>query len=224
MKARLRHNLWVLIIVFILLILPLFINYCYSWTTDCWVLYKPSGWATFWATYLAAIASFAMVAITYQTLRQNRQQLDELKRQWLAEHTPYLSCQLIAASGHFNLRIYNSSDVTAIDVAISITNCLVDYSLYNFAKLEEFLKKQVFIIPPKESLYFTVWITPYPEEENLPDGYINVMLKTPTVDFGNYKLYPRNFAFVSYGDRDRPIVDAISKVADKIKDQKVIFK
>lgn len=215
---------WLLIIVIVLLFLPLLINLCYYLESDCSALHAPSAWTSFWATYLAAIASFAMVVITYQTLKHSRRQLDELKQQWLAEHTPYLSCQLIAENTHFKLRIFNSSDIAATDVAIAITNHLIEDKPYGLSKLEDFLKNQVFVIPPKESLYFTIWITPYPEEENLPDGYIEIKLKMPTIDFGNYNLYPRNFAFVSYGDSVRPIVDEISKVADKIKDQKVILK
>lgn len=223
MKVLLKKYWWLLIIVILLLFLPLLVNLCYYWESDCSALHAPSAWTSFWATYLAAIASFAMVVITYQTLKQNRQQLDELKRQWLAEHTPYLSCQLIAANGYFKLRIFNSSNVAATDVVISITNYLNEYKLFGFSELKEFLTNQFFVIPPKESLYFTIWITPYPEVENLPDGYIEVKLKTSTIDFGNYNLYPRNFAFVSYGDREQSIVDAISKVADKIKDQKVTY-
>lgn len=219
-----KNYLWIVIIVVVLCILPLLINLCYLYETNYYVLHEPSSWATFWATYIAAIASFTMVFMTRQTLKQNRQQLEELKRQWDEEHTPYLSCQLIKADGYFKLRIFNSTDVTAKNVRISITNYTDGNEIFQFSELKEFLTNQLFIIPPKESLYFKIWITPYSEVENLPAGYIEVKLNTPTIDFGTYKLYPQNFAFVTYEYRERPIVDALSKVADKIKDQKVILK
>ena len=47
-------------------------------------------WLSFWATYLGAVASFAMVYWTWRTLKQNKEQLDEMKRQWDAEHTPVI--------------------------------------------------------------------------------------------------------------------------------------
>lgn len=223
MESKKRY-LWIIIIVVFLCILPLLINLCYLYETNYCILHAPSSWATFWATYIAAIASFAMVFMTWQTLKHNRQQLDELKRQWNEEHTPYLSCQLIKADGYFKLRIFNSTDVTATNVRISITNYTNEKEIFKFSELKEFLANQLFIIPPKESLCFKIWITPYPEVENLPSGYIEVKLNTPTIDFGSYNLYPQNFAFVTYDYRERPIVDALSKIADKITDQKVILK
>lgn len=219
-----KKYLWIIIIVVFLCILPLLINLCYLYETNYCILHEPSSWATFWATYIAAIASFAMVFMTWQTLKHNRQQLEELKRQWNEEHTPYLSCQLIKADGYFKLRIFNSTDVTATNVRISITNYTNEKEIFQFSELKEFLANQLFIVPPKESLCFNIWITPYTEVENLPSGYIEVKLNTPKINFGSYNLYPQNFAFVTYDYRERPIVDALSKVADKIKDQKVILK
>lgn len=219
-----KQYIWIFIIVVTLIVLPLLINVCYLWRTDCGVLFTPSAWTSFWATYLSAIASFVMVFITWRTLKQNRQQLDELKRQWNEEHTPYLSCQLIADNSYFKLRVFNSSNVVATDVAISINNCLKDKDVFRFSELKAFLTNQLFVIPPNESLYFDILITSYRDEENLPAGYIEVKLNTPTIDFGTFNLYPRNFAFVVNGDRERPIVNAILKVADNIHNQEFRLK
>lgn len=223
MKIEKKH-LWIFMIIVALIMLPLFINVCYLWKTDYSILFAPSGWATFWATYISAIASFVMVFITWRTLKQNKQQLDELKRQWNAEHTPYLSCQLIADNSYFKLRVFNSSNVAATNVAISINNCLKDKDVFRFSELKTFLTNQLFVIPPNESLYFDIFITAYRDEENLPAGYIEVKLNTPTIDFGTFNLYPRNFAFVVNGDRERPIANAILKVADNIHNQEFRLK
>ena len=82
-----------------MLYLPIIINLCYHWETEYIVLQKPTSWATFWATYLAAIASFAKVFVTWWTMKrskeqnnkilaqneklilQNKEQLDEMKKQ-----------------------------------------------------------------------------------------------------------------------------------------------
>ena len=67
---RKHHKFVVFILIIFLLFLPLIINWLYKWETDSKFLQSP--WATFGATYLAAIASFAMVFVTWRTLRQNK--------------------------------------------------------------------------------------------------------------------------------------------------------
>lgn len=116
----------VLIIVFVLLLLPLFINYCYSWGTDCSILHKPSAWATFWATYLAAIASFAMVFVTRETLKQNSQQLDELRRQWEEDHKPRIYPRIIIYNKAYFLEFFNSGNTDAFNVCININQTFID--------------------------------------------------------------------------------------------------
>lgn len=182
------------------------------------------GFYNFWVEVLASLASFTMVFITAKTLEQNKGQLAELKRQWQEEHSPYLSCQLIATTGHFNLRIFNSSKVTADNVSISITNFLNKTEIFQFIDLQDFLKEHTFIIPPMESIYFRIWITPFVELGNLPSGYIEVSVKIKDDEFGTFKLYPQDYAFVSHGDNDSPIINGLEKIANKIKDQKVVLR
>ncbi len=67
-------NISAILIVLGLSLFPLIINGLYYIKTDIQILHKPSDWTSFWGTYLAAIASFAMVLITWLTLRQNRKQ------------------------------------------------------------------------------------------------------------------------------------------------------
>ena len=38
-------------------------------------------WLSFWPVYLSSIASFGMIFITYRSLLQNKEQIDELKQQ-----------------------------------------------------------------------------------------------------------------------------------------------
>ena len=47
-----RWSQIVIVIVIVLLSLPLLINLCYCWESNCTILHSPSAWATFWATYL----------------------------------------------------------------------------------------------------------------------------------------------------------------------------
>lgn len=191
------------------------------------------GFYSFWADILCSIGSFTMVFITAKTIDLNERQLVELKRQWKEEHSPYLSCQLIAKSDHFLLRILNSGNTTANKVNISIDSELREPKSFDkvlvpfrFKELKEFLETQEFVIPPHESLYFTIWITPYPEVENLPSGYISVSIKDTSKDFSVFQLYPRNFAFTSFEKENTgtSIVNAISEVNRTIKNKTFSFK
>lgn len=190
------------------------------------------GFYSFWIDVLGSIASFSMVYITALSVNLNEKQLRELKRQWDAEHLAYLSCQLIAKRDNFLLRIVNSSDITANRVKISIESKLLKhddssyFEPFNFGKLKEFLKTQEFVIPPKESIYFTIWITPYKEVEHLPTGYILISLCDEVSDYGAYKLYPQNYAFASFETENvgDTIVEAISEVGRKIENKRYLFK
>lgn len=191
------------------------------------------GFYSFWADILCSIGSFTMIFITAKTIDLNERQLTELKRQWKEEHSPYLSCQLIAKSGHFLLRILNSGNTTADRVNIAIDSELREpqnsdkqYVPFRFTELKGFLETQEFVIPPYESLYFTIWITPYSEIDNLPSGYISVSIKDTNTDFGIFKLYPRNFAFASFEKENigNSIVSAIDDVGKKIENKKFLFK
>lgn len=181
-------------------------------------------WLLFFGSIIGAAASFAMVFFTAKTLKQNEEQLNELKRQWDEEHSPYLSAQLIAQSYHFNLRIFNSSRVTADNISLKIRSFLDKEEILQFDELQSFLDNQFFTIPPMESIYFPIFITPFRELENLPKGYIEICLKSNNKDFGTLHLYPSDYAFVSYGEKDSPIVNSLDKIADKIKDQRVYLK
>lgn len=216
-----------------LIIIPVCLNFILLIPAFTPVVGDNAAWLSFFGSFIGAFASFVMIFFTAKTLEQNREQLDELKRQWKEEHTPFLSCQLIAKSGKFLLRILNSSNTTADRVNISIDSNLFDpkdsnkaYIPYHFKELKDFLTTQEFVIPPYESLYFTIWIQPYAEVENLPSGYISVSIKDALTDFGLYKLFPRNFAFASFEKENigNSVVDAITEVGKKIENKTFLFK
>lgn len=183
-------------------------------------------WLSFFGSLIGSLASFVMIFFTAKTLEQNKQQLEELRRQWDEEHSPYLSCQLIPNGSYFRLRILNSANVVAKDVSIDIENCLDNEDIYLFDNLQEFLSNQSFVIPPSESIYFDIFITPYKDIENLPKGFIKVSLTSDNKDFGIFQLYPSNHAYMSFEKANigHEIVDSISKVSRAITEKKFLFK
>jgi len=177
----------------------------------------------FWANILTAAVSLSMVIVTAKSVELNENQLNELKRQWEEEHKPYLSCHLIVHRNIFRLCVTNSSNVVAKDVHVSIDNFL-DKEPLRFENLKAFFEHQLFLIPPQDSIYFNLLISAYPEEEHLPKGHLLVSIKCGDLDYGDYKLYPSNHAYVIYGN-DSSESDISNKLEDlnkTIKNKKFI--
>lgn len=174
----------ILAMVVFLLVLPLLINLCYRLESDCSELHAPSAWATFWATYLAAIASFAMVFITWLTLKknkeqndailqQNKDQLNEMKRQWEEQNTPIVSCSLEKSSESLLVELHNTSQVPAHKIRVRIDNN-TGKDIYRFDKTCELLEKMTFEIPPFSIKQIPIMLTPYVDGEY--KGYLSVEL------------------------------------------------
>ena len=88
-------------------IFPFFLN---------WILQKESfvpvvgdgvTWLSFWPIYLSAIASFGMIYMTYLSLRQNKKQLEELRRQREEDERARLVFGVIVYQHAFMLKISN---------------------------------------------------------------------------------------------------------------------
>jgi hypothetical protein len=184
MKEWLKKYWSILAMVVFLLVLPLLINLCYRLESDCSELHAPSAWATFWATYLAAIASFAMVFITWLTLKknkeqndailqQNKDQLNEMKRQWEEQNTPIVSCSLEKSSESLLVELHNTSQVPAHKIRVRIDNNTGN-DIYRFDKTCELLEKMTFEIPPFSIKQIPIMLTPYIEGEY--EGYLSVEL------------------------------------------------
>lgn len=177
-----------------LIIVPIILNFVLLIPAFTDIVGDNSTWLNFFGSLIGALASFAMIFFTAKTLEQNKQQLDELKRQWEEEHSPSLSCQLITHNSLFVVQVINTSKVPAFNVKIDMESHIKRGMPY-FDKMQEYLKKNTFTIPPFESLYFDINITPYKEIEQLPEGYIAVSLYLEKNKEGIFNLYPQHFAY-----------------------------
>lgn len=85
-------------------------------------------WLMFWATYISAIASFAMVFITWWTLRQNKNQLNEIKRQWEEENRPRLEIYFIndeLKTKGLRIEVVNLGKSPAYDVKLFVDSVVI---------------------------------------------------------------------------------------------------
>ena len=97
----------------VLCFLPIFINWLSTRETSCELLYKPSVWASFWSTYLGAIASFAMVFITWLTLR-------EMRKQWEEERNPHIVLSIGIVQKCLFIKVHNTGILPAYNVKLAI--------------------------------------------------------------------------------------------------------
>ena len=89
---------------------------------------EPKDWLVFWPSYLCAATSAVMIAFTARSLKSNDkllanniEQLNELKRQWLEEHTPDVSATFSMFENGGYIRIMNISKVEIRSLSIKIT-------------------------------------------------------------------------------------------------------
>lgn len=112
----------VIIFLVILIIVPFAINLFIQLPAQFDVVGEPVNWLMFWPTYISAAASFFMIYVTYLSLKQNRKQLDEMKRQWDYDHKKELVAYLVVHNKYFYLCIKNTSIVPIINIHASITH------------------------------------------------------------------------------------------------------
>lgn len=73
------------------------------------------------ASIIAAIATAVMAFFTWQTLKQNQNQLNELKEQWNEQNKPKIMPSFIKSNGSVYLRIKNYTGTFANDVKVTIS-------------------------------------------------------------------------------------------------------
>lgn len=124
MRKLLKKYWWTLIVIAIvifLLFLPAFINWCYTKPACHEILEIPKKWTVFWGTYLSAIASFAMVFITWKTLEQ-------MKKQWEDEHRPLLDIYIVKEDflqKGYTIEILNIGNSPAINIGCTFDDELL---------------------------------------------------------------------------------------------------
>ena len=108
---RIKKWYWILIIIFSVIVLPFIFNKLILNERYWDVVGEGKDWLMFWPSYLSAIASAVMIGYTATTLKNNKEQLDELKRQWDEEHTPKVSVSFNFIKPYAYLRFDNISNV-----------------------------------------------------------------------------------------------------------------
>lgn len=141
------HKVAMIIVAIIIVAFPFFLNFLVLLNIGCPVAGNPATWIAFWPSYLSAIASFGMIALTSmalfynnKTLANNKEQLNEMKRQWDEEHSPNVSVSFSRLGNVAYLRLINTSHVEIKNLKISgdFYNGEEKNDFFNMKLLEQF--------------------------------------------------------------------------------------
>lgn len=138
--------------------MPLLLNLILSIPSPSWIFVvgDSSDWLLFWATYVTALASFAMVIATYETLLEN-------KKQWVEAHSAHILVSAYQDRYHqVFIRIYNTSEIGVIIQSIHVCHepsqsvkesfCIVKSTENsdNFTKWQHHYQHSYIVIRPYE--------------------------------------------------------------------------
>ena len=102
-----KHRWAIGIAVVACMLFPSFLNWILQKESFVPVVGNGVTWLSFWPVYLSAIASFGMIYMTYLSLRQNKKQLEELRRQREEDERARLVFSVIIYQQAFMLKISN---------------------------------------------------------------------------------------------------------------------
>lgn len=120
-----RTSCWILLAL-ALVLLPLGINFLILIPQQFPVAGNGADWLSFWTTYISAMASFAMVFITWRTLQQSKVQQEDLKMQWEDEQRARLNFTIDIAQEVYVLKIRNVGKSDAYKIKIKINEEFID--------------------------------------------------------------------------------------------------
>lgn len=153
-----KHYRLFFLLIILFCIIPLGINLLISLPKNILpfhVVGNDISWLSFWASYLSAAATFIMVIFTWLTLKQNGQQLEELKRQWKEDHRARLFFSIVSRQGIFMLKIANVGQETAYSIRLTFSDQFIEALLANSTKeIYRKLNGKSFIIEPNTNKYF----------------------------------------------------------------------
>ena len=132
-------------------------------------------WLSFWPMYLSAIASFAMVFASLYTLRksldehkvdrklqenmllQNKEQLNEIKRQWEEDNRARLNFSIIINDGIILLKIKNIGRRNAYDIRLLISKDFIENLFSEHIRSQFYhLQEKPFAIEAGESKHYMI--------------------------------------------------------------------
>lgn len=218
-KRQILPNIWLIVaFIFLLVGTPILLDFILSRNNpipQIPIVGDSKDWLTFWGAYIGALASFVMVVVAYKTLKNNSDQLKELKRQWEERNTPYLSCALSVYDGVLVIEIVNSSDIHAKNVKCKIENHTQRIK-DDFSQLNSALERMSLEIPPHYVKRIKIYgIEPY-ASANYGDDYISVKLLYEN-NTQQFDLYLQEITIMTWQYSQNKIIDELDDIKKELK-------
>ena len=128
MKKNFFKEYWWIVFCAAIILIPIALNWIIRMPAYFKFVGNDTDWLNFWVSYISAIASFAMVLITWRTLKQNENQLNELKRQWDEENRPRLEIYFVkneqVNKGEY-IEVLNIGKRTAYDIELYLDEAII---------------------------------------------------------------------------------------------------
>ena len=165
------------------------------------------------STGISALATAAMVILTWKTLQQNKGQLDELKKQWEEQNKPKIIPSLIKSGHSVYLRIKNYSNTSANNVKVVIKkNSIIDIDWHD--EFENKFNNTLFNIEPFGYKDILLIYTDWSETSYKGELIIKILINKNDSSIHNLNLSELNL--VSKDISNEKIVSAIKGISDKL--------
>ena len=202
-----------------IVIIPLLINYFIQIPAVLPIVGEPVNWLMFWPTYLGAVASSVMIFVTYMTLKQNKEQLQEMKRQWDEEHKPQLAAHIYGYGQLFYIRVKNISKVSVNKVSMSFTHDPQNEFILNYDAWKQKLSNINFSIEPNDFLDIEVPASFYIGE--IYTDFIGLSFSFNDSYQYNVNLYFAEATVCNFRFENQALLETIDKVSETIKNKTI---
>lgn len=175
MNQKIRNKWYIgILCVVIFITLPILLNFILlisSFVPEQWIIGTPKDWLAFWSVYLGAAGTLLMAYAAFRTIRQNdaivnqnkilikqnSNQLTELKRQWEEDHRPLINLSIIIYRQSFYIKIKNIGKENATDIKISFNKDFIErLPKEKFKEMYMNVEKRPFIIESGEAKYLFI--------------------------------------------------------------------
>ena len=154
MKVRKRYVVIISLVVF-LIVFPFLLNWLLLRKPIAPVVGDGTIWLSFWPVYLSAIASFGMIYMTFLSLKQSREQIEDIKQREDEARRARLVFSVVVYQTAFYLRILNIGKENAFNIKLEFNNEFINEIEQKYQKFYTQLSRPDFIEAGK-SIYILI--------------------------------------------------------------------
>lgn len=139
----------------VIVLLPIILNWVMRQPQIAPYVGEAKGWLAFWGNYFSAAVAAIMIIFTYYSLKNNKETLNEMKREWEEERKAQLIVSITANDRIIMIKVKNIGKVPAFDIRLTFNQEFID-SLYagNIKSIYSDLTGKRFLLEAGESKYF----------------------------------------------------------------------